>query len=443
MPFAALLLKNPAVSGLIMAMSNDSRHEPLFDPRGRGFRHRSTVESVQTLIDQNVGALPAECLPTGSAGGRVLAHDVVSGACVPHFRRAAMDGFALVAAETFGSDLYTPAVFEVVGRSRPGSAFVGTLQPGQAVAIATGAPMPAGADAVVPVEMTETSADGRLLKVKEPVTPGRHVGQAGEDILANTLILKAGRLLRPQDLGVLSAIGQASVEVLRRPQVAILVTGDELLPAFSTAGEFMISDMNSPMLQELVQRDGGQAMIFGPLRDNAQELENTIRQLAENPQIDAIFINGGSSTGPEDHAPQIVRACGRLLAHGVALRPASPTGFGMIGAKPVLLLPGNPVSCLCAYDFFGRLIVRKMAGRPLEWPYRQVRGQLSQKIASTLGRVDYVRVLVEKNQVQPIATGGASILSGTSRADGFLVVPAGLEGYPVGASVDVWLYDIP
>lgn len=354
-----------------------------------------------------------------------------------------MDGFALIAAETFGSDLYSPSMFHVVGRSRPGVPFCGAVDVGQAVAIATGAPMPVGADAVIPVEVTEISADGRQLKVKEPVTPGRHVGQVGEDIQALSMILNSGRLLRPQDLGVLSAVGQHSVEVCRGPRVAILLTGDELLPAFSIARDFNISDMNSPMLETLVERDGGCVTMFGPLRDNAHELENTIRKLAENPAIDAIFINGGSSTGPEDHAPQIVRSCGQLLAHGVALRPASPTGFGMIGAKPVLLLPGNPVSCLCAYDFFGRLIVRKMAGRSLGWPYRQMRGELSQKIASTLGRVDYVRVLMQDNQVQPIATGGASILSGTTRADAFLVVPADLEGYPAGAFVDVWMYDIP
>ena len=424
-------------------MNGPDSQEPLYDPRGRGFRHRSTVELVQELIGRHVTRLGSETLLSSQAAGRVLAQDVLARLAVPHFNRAAMDGFAVVASETFGSDLYTPSQFEIIGRSRPGIPFSGRLKAGEAVAIATGAPMPVGADAVVPVEVTELSDHGKSLKVKEPVTPGRHVGQTGEDIHYGTIVLHAGRTLRPQDIGVLSGLGHGEVHVFRRPQVAVLITGDELLPSFSISYDFMISDMNSPMLCSLIERDGGRAMILGPLRDEAQALENTIRQVAENPEIDAVFINGGSSTGPEDHAPQIVRASGRLMAHGVALRPASPTGFGMIGTKPVLLLPGNPVSCLCAYDFFGRLIVRQLAGRPLNWPYRQVRGQLSQKIASTLGRVDYVRVLIEKNQVQPIATGGASILSGTTRADGFLVVPADLEGYPAGAFVDVWLYDIP
>lgn len=423
---------------------NISGHQnnPPVDPRGRGFRNRSTVESVQLLISNSVNRLSCEKISTSRAAGRVLAEDIVAGVNVPQFSRAAMDGYALQAAETFGADLYSPALFLVIGRSRPGLPFHGVVQPGQAVAIATGVPIPDGADAVIPVEATEVDHSGSL-KVREAVTPGRHIGQLGEDIRAGTTLLTAGRQIRPQDLGLLSAIGQISIQVVCQPRVAILLTGDELLPAFSCPSGSMISDMNSPMLEELVSRDGGQAEVFGPEPDNATQLQSTIESLARSNQIDAIFINGGSSTGPEDHAPHIIQKLGQLLAHGVALRPASPTGFGLVNGKPVLLTPGNPVSCLCAYDFFGGLIVRRLAGRSGHWTYPQKVGRLAHKISSSLGRVDYVRVKYHQELVEPIATSGASILSSTSRADGFVVVPADLEGYPAGADVNIWLYDLP
>jgi molybdopterin molybdotransferase len=154
------------------------------------------------------------------------------------------------------------------------------------------------------------------------------------------------------------------------------------------------------------------------------------------------LVSGGSSAGPEDHAPGLLAELGELSAHGVALRPASPTGLGFIGRVPVLLLPGNPVSCLCAYDFFAGMVVRILGGRPRQWPYQSVTLPLARKLVSMLGRVDYARVRIEQGQVEPLAVSGASILSSTTRADGFVVVPADKEGYPAGATVEVWLYDL-
>jgi molybdopterin molybdotransferase len=153
-----------------------------------------------------------------------------------------------------------------------------------------------------------------------------------------------------------------------------------------------------------------------------------------------VLISGGSSTGPEDHAPALVAELGDLPIHGVALRPASPAGLGWIGDVPVALLPGNPVSCLCAYDFFAGRIIRRLGGRPPDWPYRSVDRSLATKLVSVLGRVDYARVRLVDNRVEPLAISGASILSSTTRADGFVVVPADLEGYPAEAAVKVWLY---
>ncbi len=300
--------------------------------------------------------------------------------------------------------------------------------------------MPEGADAVVPVEHANITGD--MLEVRLSVAPGRHVGAVAEDISSGDELLRPGRCLRPQDLGILSALGLDSVSVIRKPRIAILVTGDELLRAGSRPSGFAIPDMNSPMLSALIRRDGGESAVFGPLADDAFRLRLQLLEAIEDPLIDAVFVNGGSSTGPEDHAPALVRELGTLIVHGVALRPAGPTGFGTISGKPALLLPGNPVSCLCAYDFFGGRIVRKLGGRSVAMPYPSVNCRLTAPIVSSTGRVDYVRVRMTSGQeAEPIATSGASILSTTTSACGFVIVPAEAERIESGTTVEVRLYD--
>jgi molybdopterin molybdotransferase len=348
-----------------------------------------------------------------------------------------MDGFALRGEETFGADPYTPAAFQIIGRSRPGRCFDGRVAPGEAVEIATGAPIPAGSDTVVPVELARIEA--HRLHVAEATPPGRHVGHRGEDIAPGDKVLSRGRVLRPQDLGVLSALGRRFVEVQRLPAVAILITGDELLPAGTPARGDQIADMNSVMLRALVQRDGGIPSVVGPLPDARDLLRMSLLKAVGN--SDLVLVSGGSSTGPEDHAPELLASLGTLEVHGVALRPAGPTGLGFVGAVPVVLLPGNPVSCLCAYDLFAGRIVRLLGRRPLAWPYRSIERPLSQKLTSAIGRVDYARVRVVEDRVEPISISGASILSSTTRAEGFVLIPADLEGFAAETLVTVWLYD--
>ena len=200
-----------------------------------------------------------------------------------------------------------------------------------------------------------------------------------------------------------------------------------------------VADANSPMLAALACRDGGIPAVIGPLPDDREAIRSAIVDAARS--ADVLLISGGSSTGPEDHAPGLIAELGELAVHGVAIRPASPAGLGFLGPIPVVLLPGNPVSCLCAYDFFAGPIVRRLGGRPPGWPYRPRVLPLARKLASVVGRVDYARVSVVDGRVEPLAISGASILSSTTRADGFVVIPADLEGHPEGASVTVWHYD--
>ncbi|MCI0680883.1 MAG: molybdopterin molybdotransferase MoeA [Gemmataceae bacterium] len=412
----------------------------MIDVRMRGFRDRAEVAAVERLIDDRLQPLPAESIALTMAAGRVLAGDVIAAVAVPGFDRAAMDGYAVRGHETFGADPYSPLEFAIVGQALPGRPFagaVGAVGAGQAVRIMTGAPLPDGADAVVQAEAAAEVEGGAKVRITEPVPPGRHVGKRGEDIEPGSPLLPAGRRLRPQDLGVLASVGASPVAVRRQPSVAIVVTGDELLACGSKPAGFRIVDSNSVMLAALAARDGAAATRVHMVPDRYDAVRQALQDAAE----DVILVSGGSSVGQEDHAPRVLRELGELCIHGVALRPASPTGLGFLGPRPVFLLPGNPVSCLCAYDLFGGRAVRRLGGRPAALPYPTQVLPLARKIASLAGRVDYVRVRIAGGQVEPLAISGASILSSTTRADGFVIVPAELEGYPEGASVLVYLYD--
>jgi molybdopterin molybdotransferase len=401
----------------------------------RGFQDRADVEDVLHLLSRRVRPLSPESIRLEEASGRVLAQDIVSDVAVPSFERAAMDGYALRAEETYGAGSYNPLDLAIVGESLPGRPFSEAVRTGEAVRIMTGAPVPKGADSVLQAEAAE-EVGGRL-RVREAVSPGRNVGCAGEDIEVGAVVLRTNRILRPQDLGVLASIGQPRVSVFRRPTVSIVITGDELLPCGSRPEGFRIVDSNSVMLAALACRDGALPPLVQMVPDSRMAIEAAILQA----ETDVLLVSGGSSVGKEDHAPRILADHGALSVHGMALRPASPAGVGFLRDQPVFLLPGNPVSCLCAYDFFAGPTIRRLGGRSTEWPYRKRRLALGRKIVSAVGRVDYVRVQIVGDKVEPLATSGASVLSSTTRADGFVLVARDSEGYPAGEEVDTFLYD--
>jgi molybdopterin molybdotransferase len=409
--------------------------KPFFDVRMKGFRDRTELTEAWELLNSRVKALAAETISLGDAAGRVLASPIVSEVAVPPFDRAAMDGFAVRAEETFGAGSYNPLELTVIGEALPGRPFTGTVHSGQAVRIMTGAPLPPGANAVLQAESAEES--GSIIRIHEPVPPLRHVGRNGEDISPGQNVLNAGRVLRPQDLGILASIGASSIPVYRQPRVRILVTGDELLPCGSKPAGHRIVDSNSIMLAALVRRDSGLVHSTLLLPDQ----RDLIRQAMLEPSFDLLLACGGTSVGQEDHVPGLLAELGELTFHGLALRPASPAGIGFLDGRPVFLLPGNPVSCLCAYDLFAGRAIRQLGARSPELPYRVRRLPLAGKIVSAVGRVDYVRVCIQNNQVVPLAVSGASLLSTTVVSDGFVLVDRDREGHAPGEEVDVFLYD--
>ena len=331
-----------------------------------GFTRRHTVQEALSWLDAQLHTLDAEDVPLRAAAGRVLSTAVVSEVDVPGFDRATMDGYAVVAESTEGATPYNRIPLKVVGDALPASPFSGTVTRGEAVRIMTGAPMPSGSDAVLPAESVE--ATGGIFAISE-VSPQKHVGHRGEDIVRGTTLLESGRVLRPQDVGVMSSIGLATATVVRRPRVRLVITGNELLPTGLTPRDYHITDANGPMLAALADRDGAIVDFPGLVRDEPDALLEALgvfnarspepkdqspergqvgHFLLDVPEPDVVIVSGGSSVGIEDLAPMLVAKHGNLAVHGIAMRPSSPTGRGTHGSRLVFLLPGNPVSALCA-----------------------------------------------------------------------------------------------
>lgn len=407
---------------------------PRADVRMRGFAARTLVDTALEWIDAQARRLGGESVGLADLHGRVLAEEIRAPIDVPPFDRAAMDGYALRGAETTGAGEYNPLSFTICGDALPGRPHSSTVEPGGAVRIMTGAPLPEGADAVVPAEFATERAG--TVEITTPFAPGKHVGRRAEDVARDAVLFEAGRRLRAQDVGLLASVGLDRATVVRRPRVRIIVTGDELVEPGMPKGLHQIYDANSAMLRGLVARDGALIERVCRMIDD----RDSIRQAMREHDADVVLISGGSSVGSEDHAPNVLAELGELAVHGIAMRPSSPAGFGRIGEVLVFLLPGNPVSCLCAYDFFAGRALRLLGGRPPEWPHRTLRTVLTRKIASAVGRVDYCRVRLSEAGAEPLALSGASILSSTTRADGFVVVPAESEGYAPGTELTVHLY---
>src|SRR5215831_1633179 len=405
------------------------------DVRMHGFSQRAEVGTVLQWIDAHAHRLGSTRVPLDRAASRVLAEQVIAPIDVPAFDRSAMDGYALHGDETSGASDYNPLAFAVIGQALPGRPFGASVPPASAVRIMTGAALPAGADAVVPAEYAREAAG--QVEITLAVSPGKHVGRRGEDIRAGATVLEPGRYLRPQDVGLIASLGIGDVAVVAEPRVRIVVTGNEVVSPGMPKGEHQIYDANSAMLRGLVARDGGVVESHRMPGDDPAK----IRDALVAPGADVILVSGGSSVGSEDHAPRLLAEVGTLAIHGVAMRPSSPAGVGAIGDALVFLLPGNPVSCLCAYDFFAGRAIRLRGGRRGDWPHRTREARVARKIVSAIGRVDYCRVRLTEGEVEPLALSGASILSSTTRADGFVIVPAESEGYAPGTTVTIYVYE--
>ena len=407
------------------------------DVRMRGFTERTDLELALERLRSCVNLLEPESIHLEQALGRTLARDVVSTEEVPAFDKSAMDGFALRAAETFGASPTDPVSFRLIGEIFPGEVTDLEVGPGEVVRIMTGGAFPKGADAVLMAEYAADCED--VVLAQASVVPGRNVARAGEDIQKGDKVLERGRVLRPQDIGVLASIRRVELFATRRPVVGIISTGNELVePGSAEAGhQGRVVNSCRHLLEGLVAQTGGVARWLGTLRDDREAL----RAALEAFDGDVLLTTGATSVGKEDYLPGLLAELGELLVHGVNIRPASPLALGRLGEALAVLLPGNPVAAMVGFDVFVRPALQLQLGQREERWNRRVRGRLRRKLASSLNRTDFVRVqLVGEGEVEPLRSGGAGVLTSVTRADGFVIVPRDEEGFEAGTEVEVYLY---
>lgn len=395
---------------------------------GKILKERTSVdEALQLFLESFSSLRRTEEVSLEDCAGRVLAESVISGRDVPHYRRVAMDGYAVRASDTPGASPANPVLLQLSD----------SVEEGTSVWVHTGAALPEGADAVVMVEDTVTVGD--MVEIRAQVHPGRSVGQVGEDIKKEDPVFEEGHLLRPCDAAVLASIGMERVKVFRKPVVAVIPTGDELVSR-EKAGEVpppgMVFETNGLMAALYVEKWGGIPISTGIVPDRPESIKEAIEA---NLDADMVILSGGTSVGKRDHTPEVVESLGKLLVHGVAVRPGKPTALGVIGKTPVVCLPGYPVAGLVALYFFVRSGIRKLGSIP-EPPVTVLRKRLAAKISSKIGYVNFIRVVFEGDKVRPL-TGKAEILSSVAKADGYVLVPEHIEGYDEGQEVEVFLIE--
>jgi|AntDeeMetagen134_2_1112570.scaffolds.fasta_scaffold07253_2 molybdopterin molybdotransferase len=389
----------------------------------------AVADARAALLDLIRPVEETESLPVEVVDDRILATAIDAPRAVPHYDRAAMDGYAVRAADVVDAGERAPVRLALDESDAEGDESGG---PGRAVPVDTGESMPAGADAVVMVERTER-VDGEVL-VFEAVAPGENVGAEGEDVEAGSRLFDAGHRLAPADLGLLRVVGVDAVEVYRRPRVVLIPTGEELVENDPDPGE--VVESNSLTVARYVERWGGETERFDPVTDDSEALRTALREASEAGDADLILTLGGTSAGERDRVPGAVEATGSVERHGVALQPGHPVGFGLVGETPVVMLPGYPVGCLVAATALVRPAVCRLAHRPFTDP-PTTEATLARKLASPVGTRTYARVALDGDVATPIRARGSGVLSSVTEADGWVVVPEETEGFPEGHAVQV------
>ncbi|MGH3903335.1 MAG: molybdopterin molybdotransferase MoeA [Pseudonocardiaceae bacterium] len=382
---------------------------------------------------------PVQVVPLASALRRVPAQDVLAPGPLPGFARSTVDGYAVRAADTYGASEGLPSYLDVTGAVRMGAEPEVKVTPGTAVEMPTGGVLPAGADAVVMVEYTAETMPGTV-EVLRPVGPGSGVVQADDDVAAGAVLVPAGRPLRAPDLGMLAAAGVTEVAVHARPRVAILSTGDEVVPPSTvTLRPGQVRDAIAAALAGLVLDAGGAPVPCGIVPDDPPALRTALQ--AALAQADLVVVSAGSSVGARDATADVVAELGEpgIFCHGIALKPGKPTLLAECDGVPVIGLPGNPLSALVVFRMLGAPLVWRLAGCPVPPPEPSATAVLARDLPSEAGRLDVVQVQLTDGAAHPLF-GASALLSVLTRADGYLVVPEPATGLAVGAEVPVILY---
>ena len=400
----------------------------------------------------------SETIPVVEACGRVLAKDLLSPVDLPHFHRANMDGYAVRAQDTFGASSGLPAYLKLVGVVEMGSEAKRTLKKGETLRISTGGMLPPGSDAVVMVEYTEEMGDGTV-EIHRGVSPWENVIRIGEDIKKGDPIFKQGRRLRAHDLGALTGVGLTKIPVCHRPKVALISTGDEIIDPTKTPKPGQIRNVNQYALRAMIADGGGETVDFGVIKDDRPLFEKTMDRALTS--ADLVMISGGSSVGTKDMTVDVICSFpnSEMFFHGISIAPGKPTIFARARGKPVMGLPGHPVSALIVFELFGGPLVRMVGGESPASAFafqRTVGAVLTQNVASAPGREDYVRVTLESHNgpfalrqaqdaqgrrlyARPLPGKSGAIFS-LVKADGMVCIPLSDEGLEAGEEVEVILF---
>jgi molybdopterin molybdotransferase len=379
------------------------------------------------------------------ARGRVLAEDLHSAVDLPHFHRAAMDGYAVKAKDTFGASQSLPAYLKLAGVIEMGREATERLASGAAMRISTGGMMPPEADAVVMVEYTDET-DGGLVEIHRGVSPWQNVIQIGDDIKKGELVFPRGRRLRAHDLGALTGVGISLISVYRQPGVALISTGDEIVDADTEPRPGQVRNINQHSLAGLIEECGGELKDWGVIRDERAALQQAIGAALE--WGDVVLLSGGSSMGAKDIALETILSFpdSEFIFHGISIAPGKPTIFARACGKPILGLPGYPVSALVIFDLFAAPLIRRLGGESadaLERFARTARAKLKTNVASQVGREDYVRVTLERQSegllATPLPSKSGAIFT-LVKADGMVRIDMNQDGIEKGEEVDVILF---
>jgi molybdopterin molybdotransferase len=387
----------------------------------------------------------AEKISSVKARGRVLAEDLNSVVDLPHFHRAAMDGYAVKAKDTFGASQSLPAYLKLAGVVEMGKEATEPLTAGATMRISTGGMMPPDADAVVMVEYTDET-DGGLVEIHRGVSPWQNVIQIGDDIKKGELVFARGRRLRAHDLGALTGVGISWIPVYRQPRVALISTGDEIVDADTEPRPGQVRNINQHSLAGLIEECGGELKDWGVIRDDRAALQQAIGAALE--WGDVVLLSGGSSMGAKDIALETILSFpdSEFIFHGISIAPGKPTIFARACGKPILGLPGYPVSALVIFDLFAAPLIRRLAGEnaaALERFSKTVRATLKTNVASQIGREDYVRVTLERQAegllAMPLPSKSGAIFT-LVKADGMVRIDMNLDGLEQGEDVEVILF---
>lgn len=400
------------------------------------FKFLVAYEEALKIILENVKPVEEkEKISIEGLVGRVLAEDVEADISVPSFDRAAMDGYAVKAEDTYNATLTNPRILRLVGEVSVGRQASLTVGKGECIKVSTGSPIPAGADAVVMMEFTEKVDD--VVYIFKPVYPGANISPTGEDIRRGEVVLRSGELLTPAKIGVLAALGRKEAYVYKKPRVAIIPTGVEVKEPGFRLEEGEVYDVNSYTLISILSQNGANPIRFPPIPDDFNELSRLVKSLVK--EYDLLVFSGGSSVGERDLLARVVEESGRILFHGVQIKPGKPTLFGLVDGKPVFGMPGYPTSCLSNAYLMLVPAIRKIARLPPK-PKQTIKAKISQRVVLGSGRAQFLTVKLQDGKAIPVFKESGAITS-MANADGYILLPTNLDVLEAGEEVEVILLD--